>query len=84
MHAETLKGTMNYSRGVQRGRWVAVEVGRVVKKRKKEKKMEHRKEDNGGGGRVGVRENDIVIHPTLCRKLRLKDAKLQAHTVSRG
>lgn len=23
-------------------------------------------------------ENDIVIHPTLCRKLRLKDAKLEA------
>ena len=43
--------------------------------------MEHRKEDNrrrrGGEGR----ENDIVIHPTLCHKLRLKDAKLQAHSL---
>lgn len=30
---------------------------------------------------MGVRENDIVIHPTLCHKLRLKDAKLRAHSL---
>lgn len=29
----------------------------------------------------GVRENDIVIHPTLCHKLGMKDAELQAHSL---
>lgn len=42
--------------------------------------MECGKEDNrrrwvGGLGGGGVRENDIVIHSTLCHKLGLKDAK---------
>lgn len=43
-----------------------------------------------GGGRKRwnaekktARENDIVIHPTLCRKLRLKDAKLEARRLPR-
>lgn len=31
MQAETLKAQMNYSRGVQRGGRVAVEVGRAIK-----------------------------------------------------
>lgn len=31
----------------------------------------------GEGGRMS--RNDIVIHPTLCHKLRVKEAKLQAH-----
>lgn len=41
--------------------------------------MEHRKEDNRRRGEG--RENDIVIHPTLCHKLRLKDAKLQVNSL---
>lgn len=76
MQAETLKEPMNYSRGVQRGGRVAVEVGRVVKEvdgTQKSRQLE--------GGVAGSRENDIVIHPTLCHKLRLKDAKLQAHSL---
>lgn len=43
-----------------------------------------------GGGRKRrnaekktAQENDIVIHPTLCRKLRLKDAKLEARCLPR-
>lgn len=35
----------------------------------------------GGVVRGGGRENDIVIHPTLCHKLRVKDTKLQAHSL---
>lgn len=46
------------------------------------KETEHGIEVNGAVG-VGAegRENDIVIHPTLCHMLRLKDAKLQAHSL---
>lgn len=44
--------------------------------------MECRKEETGDGGGEG-RENDIVIHPTVCHKLRLKDAKLQAQSLPR-
>lgn len=43
-----------------------------------------------GGGRkrrnaekTTAQENDIVIHLTLCRKLRLKDAKLAARRLPR-
>lgn len=39
--------------------------------------MEPGKGDNSRWGR----ENDIVIHPTFCYELRLKDAKLQAHAL---
>ena len=35
------------------------------------------------GGLGGFRENDIVIHSTLCHKLGLKDAKLQARCLPR-
>lgn len=75
MHAETLKGAMNYSRGVQRGETgggiavTEVGTGGGRKRRNAEKET--------------AEENDIVIHPTLCRKLRLKDAKLEARRLPR-
>lgn len=66
---------MNYSKGVQRGETGGSGGdgggdGRWKKKRQNAEKKT-------------AQENDIVIHPTLCRKLRLKDAKLEARRLPR-
>lgn len=65
---------MNYSRGVQRGE-TGGSGGDGGGDGRRKKETERRKEDSP--------RNDTVIHPTLCRELRLKDAKVEARRLPR-